>query len=75
MVFIVVFDNKRREIEWESVRRHKTTSTTTTTYIRTITTVKQQLAHKLCLMNFNDAFCSYLFGEKPITINSAIDSL
>lgn len=28
---------------------------------------KRQLAHKLCLMNFNDAFCSYLFGENPIT--------
>lgn len=28
---------------------------------------KRQLAHKLRLMNFNDAFCSYLFGENPIT--------
>lgn len=47
--------------------------------MRTITaTVKkkkgQQLAHKLCLMNFNDAFCSYLFGEMPITINAGFDS-
>ena len=33
-------------------------------YIPTTVQEKRQLAHKLCLMNFNDAFCSYLFGGK-----------